>query len=83
MPKIPRDISGLKLSRILEKYAYEITRQTGSHLRLVSLWKGSEHKITIPNHDSIKIGTLNNILHDIAEYLKIDKSALTEELFEK
>ncbi len=34
MPKIPRDISGLKLAKLLEKYNYRITRQTGSHIRL-------------------------------------------------
>jgi predicted RNA binding protein YcfA (HicA-like mRNA interferase family) len=82
MPKIPRDISGQKLARILEKYAYETTRQTGSHLRLVSLWEGSEHKITIPNHDPIKIGTLNSILQEVADYLKTDKATLLLELFE-
>jgi hypothetical protein len=58
MPKIPRDISGQKLARILEKYAYEIKRQTGSHLRLVSLWKGSEHR----THRSISYGFFNALI---------------------
>ena len=81
MPKIPRDISGQKLSGLLKKYGYEIKRQSGSHLRLVTNLKGVEHKITIPNHNPIKIGTLNNIVNDISEYLKIDKVALIDELF--
>ncbi|MBW2301790.1 MAG: type II toxin-antitoxin system HicA family toxin [Deltaproteobacteria bacterium] len=83
MPKIPRDISGQKLAGILKKYEYEVTRQTGGHLRLVSRWKKNEHKITIPNHSPIKIGTLNNILSDLSEYLKIDKEILIDDLFRK
>ncbi len=42
---------------------------------------GKEHKITIPDHQSLKIGTLNNILNDLSEYLKMDKQQLIEKLF--
>ena len=83
MPKIPRDLSGDELSRLLRKYDYKVVRQTGSHIRLISAYKETEHKITIPNHNPIKIGTLNNILNDIAEHLKISKQNLISELFEK
>ena len=82
MPKIPRDISGRELARLLDKFGYKIVRETGSHIRLVSIYKETEHKITIPDHQPIKIGTLNSILHDISEYLKISKQELTQELFE-
>jgi len=83
MPKIPRDLSGDELSKFLRKYDYEVVRQTGSHIRLISVYKKTEHKITIPNHNPIKIGTLNNILNDVAEYLKIPKQVLISQLFEK
>lgn len=83
MPKIPRDISGSKLAQLLDKYGYKIKRETGSHIRLVSEIRGKEHKITIPDHTPIKIGTLNNILNDLANYLKIDKKDLIDELFGK
>jgi len=83
MPKIPRDISGRELAQLLDKYEYEIKRETGSHMRLVSEIRGKEHKITIPDHNPIKIGTLNNILNDLADYLKIDKKVLMDELFGK
>ena len=83
MSKVPRDLSGEELARLLGKYEYRIIRQKGSHIRLVSTLKGSEHKITIPSHSSIKIGTLHNILSDVAEYLKIPKQHLINELFNK
>lgn len=78
--KIPRDVSGAKLSKLLKKFGFEITRQTGSHMRLTSTISGEFH-ITIPKHKSLKIGTLNNILSDIADYLDINKKELILELF--
>lgn len=79
--KLPRDINGAELARKLEKYGYRITRQTGSHIRLSSLIKNSAHHITIPLHDTLKIGTLSGILNDVALYLEIDKKTLINELF--
>jgi len=81
MPKIPRDISGKYLCKLLSKYGYNISRQTGSHIKLTSEFKGYKHHITIPNHDAIKIGTLNFILNDVAYYLTIQKSDLINDLF--
>ena len=81
MPKIPRDISGRKLAKLLNIYKYEIEREKGSHIRLVSTHQLFEHKITIPDRQPIKIGTLNNILNDISDYLKISKQELIDKLF--
>ncbi len=47
--KLPRDVSGDELAAHLRKYGYEVTRQTGSHMRLTTL-QGGEHHITIPRH---------------------------------
>ncbi len=44
--KLPRDLNGEELAKLLEKFGYRVVRQTGSHMRLV---KG-EHRITIPKH---------------------------------
>lgn len=81
MSKVPRDISAQELVKILRKYGYIVIRQSGSHIRLTTEIKRSPHSITIPNHNPIKIGTLNNILKDIADYLEIDKNKLIEKLF--
>lgn len=81
MPRIPRDIPGQDLVKKLKKYGYQISRERGRHIRLVSIHKSKEHKITIPDHQEIKIGTLNNILNDVANYLEITKEELLKELF--
>jgi len=78
--KIPRDISGLELIRLLKLLGYAQTRQTGSHIRITTQQNG-EHHITIPNHDPIKIGTLSAILTDVAIHFKITKEELIQKLF--
>ena len=79
--KLPRDLDGEKLAKLLRKFGYEITRQTGSHMRLTTHLNG-EHHITIPKHRPLKLGTLNSILKDVAEHLGISKKELMEELFD-
>jgi predicted RNA binding protein YcfA (HicA-like mRNA interferase family) len=78
--KLPRDISGPELARLLGKLGYAITRQTGSHLRLTTNEHG-QHHVTIPNHDPIKVGTLSGILGDIARHFEISRDELIQRLF--
>ncbi len=80
--KIPRDISGKELAKLLSKLSYTITRQTGSHIRLTSS-KQPEHHITIPAHKSLKIGTLNSILNDVAKHVELTREIVIEKLFGK
>ena len=80
--KLPRDINGGELARKLEKYGYRITRQTGSHIRLTSVIKGTEHHITVPQHGILKIGTLSGILSEVASYLELEKKTVISKLFE-
>ncbi len=35
--RMPRDLSAQELTELLKIYGYQITRQTGSHLRLTAL----------------------------------------------
>ena len=80
--KIPRNLSGDDLVKKLLKLGYVIVRQKGSHIRLSKNYDEGEHPITIPNHNPIKIGTLNSILSDLSEKMKISKSELVRQLFE-
>ena len=59
--KLPRDLSGDDLAKALGRLGYQLTRQTGAHLRLTTPEHG-EHHITIPRHDSLRVGTLSSIL---------------------
>ncbi|MGB0061427.1 type II toxin-antitoxin system HicA family toxin [Candidatus Binatus sp.] len=79
--RLPRDLSGADLARLLRRYGYEVSRQTGSHLRLTSTMKGTEHHVTIPAHKDLKLGTLGSILSEVADYLKEEREDLAKELF--
>jgi predicted RNA binding protein YcfA (HicA-like mRNA interferase family) len=78
--KVPRDISGQELVSSLKKNGFFVSRQTGSHIRLSS-HSTPQYHITIPNHDPIKIGTMNNILTELSIYFKISKKDVAKKLF--
>lgn len=79
--KLPRDVGGEELASLLVRYGYRVTRQTGSHMRVTSAFKGVEHHVTIPKHKTLRVGTLSGILNDIASYLEVERQRLIEELF--
>jgi predicted RNA binding protein YcfA (HicA-like mRNA interferase family) len=79
--KLPRDLDGKKFASLLRRYGYQITRQTGSHIRLTCSAKGVEHHVTVPAHKEIRVGTLHTILRDVAAYLDMEQAQLLEELF--
>lgn len=78
--KLPRDIDSQQLIKSLNQFGYEPTRQSGSHIRLTTQQNG-QHHITIPNHDPLKIGTLNAILTEVAQHLSVSKQELIGRLF--
>ncbi len=79
--KLPRDLSGAELAKLLRRFEYEVTRQAGSHLRLTSNIRGTQHHITIPVHKMLKLGTLAGILSEVSVYLEMSRSDLERELF--
>lgn len=81
--KVPRDLSGHELAKILRRYGYEVVRQSGSHIQLQSNILGTQHTVTVPAHKFVKLGTLNSILSRVANYLKMDRSELLKELFDE
>jgi predicted RNA binding protein YcfA (HicA-like mRNA interferase family) len=79
--KLPRDVSAHDLVRQLAKLGYSVTRQKGSHLRLSTEMNGP-HSITVPNHDPLKVGTLNGILKEVASQFDLDKESVVDILFD-
>lgn len=78
--KLPRDISGRELAQALRRLGYQITRETGSHLRLTTTEHG-EHHLTIPDHRSLRIGTLAAILGEVASHFQLDRAEAVRRLF--
>lgn len=47
--KLPRNVDGDKLDRLLQYYGYSTNHQTGSHQRLLATVNGKKHDLTIPH----------------------------------
>lgn len=77
--RLPRDLSGGELVKRLKRLGYEISRQSGSHIRLTTVERG-EHHVTIPNHDPLRIGTLAAILDAVAAHHGIGRDELVNRL---
>lgn len=80
MPRIPRDLTGVELARRLERFGYGVVRQTGSRMRLTSTVEGREHHQTIPDRAPLKVGTMNSILREVGDFLRLDRSTLLDRL---
>ncbi len=78
--KTPRSVSATGLIKKLKPLGYEVTRQSGSHIRLTTEQKGRHH-ITVPNHDPLRVGTFSSIITDIAKHFGKSKKQLLDELF--
>jgi predicted RNA binding protein YcfA (HicA-like mRNA interferase family) len=77
--KIPRDLSGSDLVKVLRAFGYERVRQDGSHIRLTTQRAG-QHHVTVPNHSPIKLGTLTGILKAVAAHHKLTVEELMRTL---
>ncbi|MFN2500478.1 MAG: type II toxin-antitoxin system HicA family toxin [Pyrinomonadaceae bacterium] len=73
--KLPRDVSGRQLVRSLQTLGYEVTRQTGSHIRITTESRGIHH-ITIPDHQPLRVGTLSAVLREVAEHFDMTREEL-------
>ncbi len=78
--RIPRDVSGKDLIKALKTYGYEAVTQNGSHIKVTTEQKG-QHHIAVPNHDPIKLGTLNGILLEVAKHFDTTKEEVIRALF--
>lgn len=64
--KLPRDLYGRDLARMLcAKWDYQSVHQVGSHI-ILQTESPKHHRLAIPDHKPLRIGTLNAILRQVA-----------------
>jgi predicted RNA binding protein YcfA (HicA-like mRNA interferase family) len=74
--KLPRDLSGTVLAEHLcRQWEYIQVHQVGSHV-VLQTQEPTPHRISIPAHASLRIGTLNSILRDIAVHKGVDRETI-------
>lgn len=78
--KLPRNVSGAWLIKALNRLGYGVTRQTGSHVRLECQFP-KPHRLTVPMHDPLRIGTLASILNEVAKHHSLPKEEVILRLF--
>jgi predicted RNA binding protein YcfA (HicA-like mRNA interferase family) len=64
--KLPRDVYGRDLARCLVgRWAYQKVNHVGSHI-VLQTDTPRHHRVAIPDHKPLRIGTFNAILRDVA-----------------
>jgi predicted RNA binding protein YcfA (HicA-like mRNA interferase family) len=64
--KLPRGLFGRELARVLcARWAYRQVNQVGSHI-ILQTEIPRHHRISVPDHKPLRIGTLNAILREVA-----------------
>ncbi len=79
--RLPRDLSGEELARLLARLGYAATRQTGSHLRLTTE-EGGQHHVTIPLASPLRVGTLAGILAEVARHAGLSRDEVLARLLD-
>ena len=74
--KLPRNLDGESLARHLEKrWKYERIHQVGSHI-ILQTEAPSRHRIAIPAHNPLRIGTLNAIISAVAAHKSVSRESV-------
>lgn len=74
--KIPRDVSGRQLATMLcRRLGYAQVHQVGSHVILETA-DPFHQRVTVPDHDTIRIGTLNSILRAVSRHKGMNRDAI-------
>lgn len=64
--KIPRDLYGRELAAALcRSWRYQKVNQVGSHI-ILQTEEPVHHRLSVPDHKPLRLGTLNAILRDVA-----------------
>lgn len=78
--KLPRDLSGATLIRLLvREFGYRRVNQVGSHVILETDTPRS-HRVSVPDHSTLRIGTLNSILRAVASAQNVGREDILERL---
>jgi predicted RNA binding protein YcfA (HicA-like mRNA interferase family) len=74
--KLRRDLSGEELVHLLcRDWDYRIIHQQGSHI-VLQTETPSHHRIAVPAHSELRVGTLNTILRTVARHKGVERRDL-------
>jgi predicted RNA binding protein YcfA (HicA-like mRNA interferase family) len=78
--KLPRALGGEELVVHLSKHwGYAKVHQVGSHV-ILQTEEPSHHRIAVPAHKPLRVGTLNAILSSISAHKNVSKDTILKDL---
>lgn len=78
--KLPRDLGGSRLAdHLIRHWGYVKVNQVGSHI-ILQTSEPVPHRLAIPAHDALRIGTLNSILRSVASAKRVSREDILAEL---
>jgi predicted RNA binding protein YcfA (HicA-like mRNA interferase family) len=78
--KLPRDLSGEDLIRHLSKHwGYQRVHQVGSHV-ILQTEQPMPHRVAVPAHAVLRVGTLNAILSAVAAHKNVAKEEILRDI---
>ena len=78
--RLPRDLAGAELVRILcKQYGYRQVNREGSHI-ILQVETPRHHRLAVPDHHPLRLGTLNAILRAVAATQGVEKEDIMRRL---
>ena len=78
--KLPRDLSGEDLIRHLcKRWGYQRVHQVGSHV-ILQTQQPTPHRVAVPAHSALRVGTLNAILSAVAAHKNVSKEEILKDI---
>lgn len=78
--KLPRDLSGRELiAALCRGWEYVKVNQVGDHV-VSQTQTPFPHRIAIPDHKTLRVGTLNSILRSVSRHKGVDRQAILDSL---
>ena len=78
--KLPRDASGQDVVKVLcRDWEYHIVHQVGSHI-ILQTESPTPHRLSVPNHNPIRTGTLNSLVRDVARHKNVNRQKILQSL---
>jgi predicted RNA binding protein YcfA (HicA-like mRNA interferase family) len=78
--KIPRDLSGAQLVKVLcRDWGYRVVHQEGSHI-ILTTEEPSHQRLSVPNHNPVRVGTLNSIIRAVSRHKDVERQELLDTL---
>ena len=78
--KLPVDLSGQALAAALcRDWGYARVHQIGSHV-VLQTQQPTPHRVSIPAHKTLRVGTLNGILRSVANHKGIERQEILDSI---